>query len=103
MTQTMLNFFNYSSGKLIIFVEGAGFEPAFTSKPYKPIIRGFEPPPCAHHCASVTPYYQFNMCVYHSATLPIFIIQKYAIIHTCANKLVCFTTYYIRFLIFLVQ
>ena len=28
MTQTMLNFFNYSSGKLIIFVEGAGFEPA---------------------------------------------------------------------------
>lgn len=28
MTQTMLNFFNSSSGKLIIFVEGAGFEPA---------------------------------------------------------------------------
>ena len=55
--------------KLIIlrikkWVTEAGFEPAFTSKPYKPIIRGFEPPPCAHHCASVTPYYQFNMCVY---------------------------------------
>ena len=51
-------------------VEEAGLKPAFMSKPYKPIIRGFEPPPCAHHCASVTPYYQFNMCVYHSAIPP---------------------------------